>query len=127
MSSARAAGSSRSALAATNARTSSVEARARQERRRLAHAGIVLALGRQAVDEDERRSAGVPGGGVAVHAGAGNRERLARRRGRQRRERCVAALAQELDEERPGPEHGATGARDGNEKDEWEEEAGEPG
>src|SRR5439155_14234205 len=109
-------------------RDGDVEAAARQERRGLADAGVVLALGGEAVDEHQGCAAGGPGEDVAVHGGAGNRERLARRRGRQRRQRRQPALAQELDEERAGPQRAATGVRDGNEEDECEEEeAGEPG
>ena len=70
-----------------------VEARARQELRGAAHAGVVLPLGCQTVDEDQRHATVVAGGDVAVHDGARDGERRARRGGCQRRKRCQSALA----------------------------------
>src|SRR2546427_5439606 len=107
-------------------RDGDVEAAARQERRRLTHPGVVLALGGEAMDEHQGRAAWEPGRNVPVHGRAGDRERLPRRLERQRRQRRQPALAQKLDEERAGPQRAATGVRDGNEEDEREEEAGEP-
>src|SRR5439155_16737127 len=108
-------------------RDGDVEAAAREERRRLTDPAVVLAVGGEAMDEHQGGAAREPGWNVPVHGGAGDRERLTRRLGRQRRQRRQPALTQELDEERAGPERAATGVRDGNEKDECEEEAGEPG
>src|SRR5262245_59932450 len=102
-----------------------VEAGPREEARRRREERVVLAPGGHAVNEHERAGS-ERRACVAIGAGAGERAALGRRR--QPGEGSGTAAAEELDQERPGEQHGAGSVDDGSDENEGdEEETGDPG
>ena len=103
-----------------------VEAGPRQQRRRLSDPRVVLAPGREAVDQHQRDTGAKPGVDVEIGAGPRGEERPAGRRHGQHRERGGSSVAKELHEKHPGQQRDPSGPRGGEDENEGENEACEP-